>query len=241
MDYNNRKIKAILFDSGRVLNGPTTGHWFITPNFFKYVNQQKFNAIKASEKISAFDRAAEYISQQKLIINENEEYMHFFEYYSIFSECLPQLQLKCADIALITKDYVYNPMKYSFYNDAVTVISELSKTYKLAIVSDAWPSLEMVYSKAGLSEYFSAFVISSKLGVTKPNELMYKTALDELGVSPEETVFIDDNIKNCIGASKLGIKPIVLNRDWRMYAYNKLINRKYDIISNLYDVKKMLD
>lgn len=235
------KIKAILFDSGRVLNSPTTGHWFITPGFFKYVNQQKFNAIKASEKISAFDRAAEYISQQKLIINENEEYMHFFEYYSIFSECLPQLQLKCADIALITKDYVYNPMKYSFYNDVVTVISELSKTYKLAIVSDAWPSLERVYSKAGLRECFSAFVISSKLGVTKPNELMYKTALDELGTLPEETVFIDDNIKNCNGALKLGIKSIVLNRDWRIYAYNRIFNRKYDIINNLYDVKKMLD
>lgn len=26
-------IKAILLDSGRVLNGPVTGHWFITPKF----------------------------------------------------------------------------------------------------------------------------------------------------------------------------------------------------------------
>lgn len=241
MDNNNCKIKAILFDSGRVLNGPATGHWFITPDFFKYVNPKKFSAIKVSEKISAFDRAAEYISQQKLIINENEEYMHFFEYYSIFSECLPQLQLKCEDIALITNDYVYNPMKYSFYNDAVTVIPELSKIYKLAIVSDAWPSLERVFSKAGLREYFSAFVISSKLGVTKPNGLMYKTALDELGVLPEEAVFIDDNIKNCNGALKLGINSIVLNRDWRIYAYNRLFNRKYKVVRNLYDIKKLLD
>lgn len=29
---------------------------------------------------------------------------------------------------------------------------------------------------------------------------MYKTAIDELGVSAEETVFIDDNIINCNGA-----------------------------------------
>lgn len=28
------KVKAILFDSGRVLNKPATGHWFMTSNFF---------------------------------------------------------------------------------------------------------------------------------------------------------------------------------------------------------------
>ena len=35
-------IKAILFDSGRVLNEPVTGHWFITPNFWKYVDINTF-------------------------------------------------------------------------------------------------------------------------------------------------------------------------------------------------------
>ncbi len=39
------KIKAILFDSGKVLNEPATGHWFITPNFWKYVDKDKFENI----------------------------------------------------------------------------------------------------------------------------------------------------------------------------------------------------
>lgn len=30
-------IKAILFDSGRILNIPKTGHWFIPPNFMKII------------------------------------------------------------------------------------------------------------------------------------------------------------------------------------------------------------
>lgn len=37
-----QNIKAILFDSGRVLNKPVTGHWFITPNFFSFVDENKF-------------------------------------------------------------------------------------------------------------------------------------------------------------------------------------------------------
>ena len=28
-------IKVILFDSGKVLNAPATGHWFMSPNFLK--------------------------------------------------------------------------------------------------------------------------------------------------------------------------------------------------------------
>lgn len=37
MDREKRKIKGILFNSARVLNESSTGHWFISPNFFKYV------------------------------------------------------------------------------------------------------------------------------------------------------------------------------------------------------------
>jgi len=32
---------------------------------------------------------------------------------------------------------------------------------------------------------------------------MYKAALDELNVSSDEAIFIDDSIKNCDGARKL--------------------------------------
>ena len=44
-------IKAILFDSGRVLNGPVTGHWFVTPNFWDYVNKDIFNVHKSSNQL----------------------------------------------------------------------------------------------------------------------------------------------------------------------------------------------
>jgi putative hydrolase of the HAD superfamily len=238
--FNKHKIKAILFDSGRVLNVSATGHWFITPNFFNYVDKKIFSSISASKKRLAFNKSREYISKQNLIINENEEYKHFFQYYKIFSTCLPELQLKDENVQAITKDYVYNYSKYRFFDDVINVIPELSKSYKLAVVSDAWPSLENVFRDAGLRNYFSSFVISSKKGVTKPDELMYKTALDELNVLPEEAIFIDDNINNCNGAIKLGINAFVLCRDWRLYVYNKLVYRNYNIIRNLIDVKNLL-
>lgn len=56
------------------------------------------------------------------------------------------------------------------------------------MVSDAWPSLEKVYVKSGLRVYFSSFIISSILGVNKPNKLMYE-ALNDLNVFLEEAIF----------------------------------------------------
>lgn len=238
--FDIKNIKAILFDSGKVLNEPISGHWFITPNFFKYVNKSEFDLISNSKKKIAFSKAGEYINKQNFILNESEEYKHFFCYYKIFFSYLPTLNLSDEQIKLITNDYVYNYDKYKFFDDVRNNIDKLSKRYKLAVVSDSWPSVENVFKKAKMREYFSSFVISSKKGVTKPHELMYKIALDELNILPEEAIFIDDNVKNCRGAMDLGIKSIVLCRDFKLYIYNKVINNNYIVKRNLTDISSML-
>lgn len=102
-----RKIKAILIDSGRVLNGPITGHWFITPNFFRYVDKKTFDSISYSKKKMAFSKASEYILQQKFIVDLDEEYFHFRKYYEIFFEQLPELSVNSVDIENVTKDLVF--------------------------------------------------------------------------------------------------------------------------------------
>ncbi len=37
------KMEAILFDSGRVLNESSSGHWFISPKFFDFVDKEVFD------------------------------------------------------------------------------------------------------------------------------------------------------------------------------------------------------
>lgn len=101
-------------------------------------------------------------------------------------------------------------------------------------------SLENVFIKAGFRDYFSSFVISSKLGITKPHEQMYRTALDEIKVFPEEAIFIDDSIKNCDGAKALGIKTLLLCRDFRQYIYNKFTCKNHSVIRSLREVKRYL-
>ncbi|OBZ16313.1 HAD family hydrolase [Bacillus sp. FJAT-27264] len=237
---SNSVIKAILFDSGKVLNGPVTGHWFISPNFFNFINEKIFRSIDKQIRNKAFHKANTYISKQNLIRNEDEEFHHFIEFYRIFAAELPQLGLDEELIKAITSDLVFNYDKYKFYSDALELIPELSKTYKLAVVSDAWPSLDNVFKQAGLRDYFSSFIISSIKGVSKPHELMYKAALEELEVSPSEAIFVDDNIRNCDSAEQLGIHSMVLSRDIKQYLYNKITNPRRSIARNLNDVMNKL-
>lgn len=237
-----KNIKAVLFDSGKVLNRPVTGHWFITPNFWEWVDKKTFNSLKKNRVTSAFSEAEQYISTQKLMINKEEEYQHFIKFYKIFSSQLPELNLTADAIESIAKDLVFNPKKYVFYDDALTVIPELKNKYKLAIVSDAWPSLTDVYEENKLTSYFDSIVISSFIGTSKPDSKMYITALKELNVNPEEAVFIDDSLKNCMGAMKVGINAVLLCRNKREYIKEKLnsIGKAYKVINNLNQFSEMV-
>lgn len=239
MGIEKREIKGILFDSGRVLNESSTGHWFISPKFFEYVDEKKYNEIDKEKINTAFNNAAKHISCKSLIKSKEDEYIHFYKYYKIFSQSLPELALKEKEIKGLATDLVYNMDKYVFFEDALKIIPELKLKYKLAVVSDAWPSLKDVYVNKGLYKYFDSFVISSILGVSKPNEKMYLTALDELKLLPQETVFIDDNLSNCKGAMKLGITGILLCRNKLKYYTYKLfsLGKGYKVINSLEQLK----
>ena len=237
-----KNIKAVLFDSGRVLNGPVTGHWFITPGFWKYVNKTAFDSIAKAKVASAFAEADKYIVAQKNMTTKEEEYQHFIRFYEIFSSQLPELKLTADAIENIARDLVFNPKKYVFYDDALSVIPELKKKYKLAIVSDAWPSLLDVYEENNMISYFESIVISSFIGTSKPDSKMYNTALQELNIKPEEAIFVDDSLKNCMGALAVGINTVLLCRNKQSYITEKVksIGKGYKVINNLNQLYKIL-
>lgn len=237
-----KNIKAILFDSGRVINGPVTGHWFITPNFWEYVDKSVFDSLDKSKIAHAFAEADKYIVTQKLMTTKDEEYQHFIKFYEIFSSRLPELKLTSEAIENIAKDLVFNPKKYSFYDDALEVVPKLKGKYKLAIVSDAWPSLLDVYEENNMTSYFDSIVISSFLGTSKPDSKMYNTALQELNVKPEEAIFIDDSLINCMGAMTVGINTFLFCRNKQAYFTEKIksIGKGYKVINDLNQLYKIL-
>lgn len=229
------KIKAILFDSGRVLNHPRTGNWFIPPNFNNIVNVKNMKVSNYILLLKAIKKASQYLDQQKIVLTEEDEFRHFIEFYKIIAREPIGIKLTEEQIFEIAKDTVYNDRKFLFPNEVFQIIPKLSKNYKLGIISDTWPSLERVFKNVGLRGYFSTFVMSSKLGVNKPDELMFTTALDELKIKPEEAIFIDDNEMNVEGAQELGMEGILM--DSKMYSK---VNERICKITNLSEIEAIL-
>ena len=230
------KIKAILFDAGRVLNSPRTGHWFIPPNFYNYVNRDVFESIPDESLDMAFRKGMDYLESKNLIVNEVEELEHFCHFYRLFLLELPGIGLCEYEVKKIAEDTVLNDEKFFFFQDVFEVIPRLRQKYLLGVVSDTWPSLDRVFKNVGLREYFSTFVMSSILGVIKPHELMYKTALEELGLRPEEALFIDDSMRNLEGAKKLGIQTILMAREESV----DLSQIEHEYITNLNSLEQLL-
>lgn len=96
------------------------------------------------------------------------------------------------------------------------VIRELKRRgYKLGIVSNLIGETEVpAWLEAdGLSPYFDSVVLSSVCHIRKPDPEIYRIAVEELGVTPEECVSVADNLSRDItGARACNIGWCVLFR-----------------------------
>ncbi|MBX3166622.1 MAG: HAD family hydrolase [Candidatus Eremiobacteraeota bacterium] len=77
----------------------------------------------------------------------------------------------------------------------------------LALVSDAqrcW--LEPAMKRLGLEHHFPVRVVSSDYGFRKPDSRLFEKALAELGVAPEQAVYIGDSpYRDAYGAQRAGL------------------------------------
>ncbi len=81
--------------------------------------------------------------------------------------------------------------------------------YNLFLLSNTSP-LHFDYIKENFDyiNLLHKFALSYELKSIKPEEAIYKRALDLFNINPNESVFIDDLEENCRGAEKFGIKTI---------------------------------
>jgi FMN phosphatase YigB (HAD superfamily) len=61
----------------------------------------------------------------------------------------------------------------------------------------------------GIADLFDVTVISSEVGLIKPEPGIYHLTLDKLGVQPGEAILVDDQEKNILGARAIGMHGIV--------------------------------
>ena len=203
-----RDKKVIFFDVGYTLDMPASGDWMFTNRFL----QEAGNKLKAcsDHKINrARDVGLHFLANNHLIKSVDAEIEQFYQYYSIISDEL-NLGLSETQRQEIARDRACNMKNYIPYPGINEVLETLSKTHRLGVISDTWPSIEQQLEYLGIARYFSFRTFSCYVGVFKPDRRMYLDALDKSGVSPDEAVFIDDSVHNLEGAAALGILPILI-------------------------------
>ena len=62
----------------------------------------------------------------------------------------------------------------------------------------------------GLAQIFDLFVSSCYVGMRKPDQKIYRLALDLIQKAPDECCFIDDRPANIEGAAKLGMRTVLM-------------------------------
>ena len=138
-----------------------------------------------------------------------------------------ELSLKEAcDEVLAQLDDSYHPaVQNIFYNwyEVMEVYSGLQEQiglwadqgYRIYILST---TCEIFYriEKAGLLPVFpllSGYILSSEVGVVKPEPEIYQKLLKKYGIDPTESIFIDDIQANLDTAAELGFETILAKRE----------------------------
>ena len=201
--------KTVLFlDVGYTIDYPASGDWMFTNRFYALAGD-RLKKCAAEQIRKARTAGLEYLLKNHLIRDEAEETDRFSHYYRIVSEALG-LRLSENEIKGLAEDRTYNMDNYVLYPGAKQAIEALSRTVRLGIISDTWPSIENQLRTLGVLQYFSFATYSFALGVFKPDPRMYLDALRKCGRDARETVFVDDSPENLEGAAKLGITPILI-------------------------------
>lgn len=93
------------------------------------------------------------------------------------------------------------------------MLLKLKKRYQVFMLSNTNPimfdsKIPEIFSKQGLTinDYFDRFYLSYKMGMTKPNPEIFRQMIEESGIVPEDTLFLDDSRSNVDAAALFGFK-----------------------------------
>jgi len=192
-------VKNIIFDLGGVILNIDYGQ---TANAFKKIGVTNFDEIYSQAKQGkVFDK----LETGELSIEEFSNYM---------KEFVPSL--KSMDI-----DKAWNAMLLDLPVQRIDLLKELKKGYRLFLLSNTneihiksfRKMIKSFYGEYILDDIFEQQYYSSEIGKRKPNVDCFQYVLDQNGLEPSETLFIDDSMQHVEGARKLKIKAYHLKQE----------------------------
>ncbi len=117
------------------------------------------------------------------------------------------------------------------YEEVIEVMEYFKKRgYKIGVISDTSPSLQITLENLGLAKYIDSYICSDLVGAMKPDPVIYNAALESINVLPEESLYVDDYDIEADGARDLGITSFHIDRngdrdkEWKIKSLKEIID-----------------
>ena len=164
--------------------------------------------------LSGFCQVAEHLGRKGLVANDF--FHHLEQVYrkgvrgKIFDEALTLVGIKPGLQLIQEMLHVYrsHTPNIKLFPDAGEILSMLSAKFVLGLLSDGYLGVQInKFEALGIRHYFHAVVFSDRFGreYWKPNPKPYQAVLDQLGIAPDEALYVADNpAKDFITPRKMG-------------------------------------
>ena len=110
------------------------------------------------------------------------------------------------------KDYIENHLLLD--DGFVPFAEKYYSAYDFVLLSNdvsEWSKHITSYYK--LDKYFRDKIVSGDVKCRKPDEEIFRITLSKIKKQPEQCIFIDNSVANLKAAERVGITPILFNRD----------------------------
>lgn len=133
---------------------------------------------------------------------------------------------------------------YNLFADAAPALRKLSELkIQLGIITNGdSENQRSKLKKSGISNFFNPIVISSELGISKPDLRIFQKAMEIANSTQSETWYIGDSIEHDIVPSrKLGINTLYLNRSRQGELKIKQTTPFYAEVKDFYEMTGIIE
>ena len=101
-----------------------------------------------------------------------------------------------------------------YIQETIDIIPKLKQSgYHIYLLSNiSYDARKQFIDNTEIAHLFDGIVCSCDVGHTKPEQEIYQRLLHDYGLAAEECIFIDDLIRNVLGAHKVGITAFAFQK-----------------------------
>jgi len=114
---------------------------------------------------------------------------------------------------------------------------------RLCVISNfVWGAPELIHDLE-LTRHFEALVISARVGFQKPNQGIFRHALDQMRIAPAKSIHVGDSYRaDVLGARRMGINGVLIDRSGvdPARAREKHEDTELLVVTDLFDLLDLL-